>query len=382
MKLRFAVLAGALLACSPEVPTVAPSTTASAATPTPSATDASAASAAASASTTSVAASPNPNDPPRTIDLHVDTPWQVKFKGRAPTLPEGHATMSALEKGHYGAIVYPIYIADYLHDHNPTIADADEIYATIDTIIESNALLWPATKGPTPAGKITAYVSIEGAGAFAADIKQIDRFIARGVLLVGPVHANDNKLATSATGKDKKTGLTPLGKQLCERIYENGALVDVSHMSDRAFDDLATLAEQVGAPIVATHSNARAVANNPRNLTDEQLRRIAKSKGVAGVNFHSTFLKVGAEARLADAVAHAKHMIAVAGIDHVAIGSDFDGATPPVDLADASFLPAFATALRESGVSAADVHKIFSENAKRVLRWTEEHRAAKKAQKP
>ncbi len=325
---------------------------------------------------------PSPEDPPRAIDLHVDTPWQVKFKGRAPELPEGHATMAALEKGRYGAIVYPIYIADYLHNGNPTVADADEIYATVDTIIEKNALLWPATKGPTPKGKVTAYVAIEGAGAFAEDITQIDRFVARGVVLVGPVHARDNKLSTSATGKDKAVGLTDLGKKFCERVYDAGALVDVSHMSDRAFDDLATIAEAKGAPIVATHSDARAVANHPRNLTDDQLRRIAKSKGVAGVNFHSTFLRVGGEARLADAVAHAKHMIAVAGVDHVAIGSDFDGANPPSDLADASYLPAFATALREAGVSATDVHKIFSENARRVLRWGEEKRAAKRKNAP
>ncbi|NUO49875.1 MAG: dipeptidase [Polyangiaceae bacterium] len=375
------VLALSLAACSPEVGTALPSTTATEAK-APSATDASAAAASASApSSAAVATAPRPDDPPRPIDLHVDTPWQVKFKGRAPTLPEGHATMETLAKGRYAAIVYPIYIADYLHDNSPTIADADEIYATIDTIIEKNSLLWPATKGAAPADKITAYVSIEGAGAFAADITQIDRFIARGVVLIGPVHAHDNKLATSATGADKKTGLTALGKKFCERVYENGALVDVSHMSDRAFDDLATIAEKVGAPIIATHSDARAIANSPRNLTDEQLKRIAKSDGVAGVNFHSTFLKVSGEAKLADAVKHAQHMIEVAGIDHVAIGSDFDGASPPSDLADASYLPAFAKALREAGVSAEDVHKIFSENAKRVLKWGEEKRAAKRAQK-
>jgi membrane dipeptidase len=381
MRLSRIALVLALAACSPEVGTALPSTTATEAK-APSADAAGAAAASASASSSAaVASAPRPDDPPRPIDLHVDTPWQVKFKGRAPTLPEGHATMETLEKGRYAAIVYPIYIADYLHDSNPTIADADEIYATIDTIIEKNSLLWPATKGQAPSGKITAFVSIEGAGAFAADITQIDRFIARGVVLVGPVHARDNKLATSATGTDKKTGLTPLGKKFCERVYENGALVDVSHMSDRAFDDLAAIAEKVGAPIVATHSNARAVANSPRNLTDEQLKRIAKSGGVAGVNFHSTFLKVSGEAKLADAVAHTKHMIAVAGIDHVAIGSDFDGASPPSDLADASYLPAFAKALREAGVSAEDVHKIFSENARRVLEWGEDRRAAKRPNK-
>lgn len=321
---------------------------------------------------------PDPRSPPRAIDLHVDTAWQVKFKGRAPELTEGHATMVTLEKGQYGAVVYPIYIADYLHDSNPTVADAEEIYATLQTIFEKNPLLWPAPKGPTPKGKVTAYLAIEGAGAFAADITQIDRFIDRGIVFVGLVHARDNKLATSATGKDKKTGLTELGAALCERIYAGGALVDVSHMSDRAFDDLAAIAERVGAPIVATHSDARAVTNNPRNLTDAQLERIAKTGGVAGLNFHSTFLSASGTASLSDVVAHAKHMIEVAGVDHVAIGSDFDGGNPPADLADASYLPDLAAALRKAGVSAEDVHKIFSENAKRVLSWGAKRRATKK----
>ncbi len=370
-------------ACTPDAPTRRPGSSDAPLPSSAEATDgASAGASAASASTTAQSArpalvAPKPTDPPRPIDLHVDTPWQVKFKGRSPDLPEGHATMGALASGKYRGIVYPIYIADHLHQGHPTIADADEIYATVDTIISTNSLLWPATKGPAPEDKVTAYVSIEGAGAFAADITQIDRFIDRGVVLVGPVHARDNALSTSATGKDKKTGLSELGQKFCERVYARGALVDVSHMSDLAFEDAAAIAERVGAPIVATHSNARSVAAHPRNLTDDQLRRIAKSGGVAGVNFHGPFLRTGGEARLSDAVLHAKHMVAVAGVDHVAIGSDFDGASPPTDLADASHLPAFARALRDAGLSAEDVHKIFSENARRVMRWTEERRASR-----
>lgn len=370
-------LALALVGCSSERQTAPPADTTSAlptasvvATPPPSAPAAS--------ESAELAAPPDPQSPPRAIDLHVDTAWQVKFKGRPADLPEGHATQATLSKGKVGGVVYPIYIADYLHDSKPTIADADEIYATLQEIFAQNPLLWPATKGETPADKVTAWIAIEGAGAFAEDITQIDRFVARGVVLVGPVHARDNKLATSATGKDKRTGLTELGKTFCERVYTKGALVDVSHMSDRAFDDLAAIAERVGAPIVATHSNARAVTNNPRNLTDDQLRRIAQSGGVAGVNFHSTFLNASGTAKLKDAVAHTKHMIDVAGIDHVAIGSDFDGGNPPEDLADASYLPDFAAALGKAGVSPEDVHKIFSENAKRILRWTEQRDKPKK----
>ena len=335
----------------------------------------SSASAAASA-TPSPAPSPSTaRGAPRPIDMHVDTPYQVHFKGRAASLPEGQATSAMLRAGGYEAVVYPIYIPDYLNGGKPRVSDAEAIAKTLDAIVGENPLLWPASRGPAPEGKVLVLQSIEGAGAFADDVEAIDRFVARGVRFVGPVHARDNRLATSATGDAQKKkpggalGLSEIGERFCERVYAKGALVDVSHMSDASFDGLAELAERVGAPIVATHSNARAVADHPRNLTDAQLRRIAQSGGVAGLNFHAGFLARGREATLDDVVRHAKHMIAVAGIDHVGLGSDFDGATPPADLADASRLPALAAALRKSGLSEDDVHKIYGDNVKRVLAW-------------
>ena len=336
--------------------------------PAPSPTPLPPASAQASA-TAPTGARPDPSSVPRGIDMHCDTPYQVRTKGRSLTLDGGHITPDTLRRGHVGGVFLVIYIADTLHDGHPTIADADAIYETLDQIVARHPdVLWPSTRGPTPDGKVTAYASIEGAGAFADDIKQIDRFIDRGVRLVGPVHMHNNRLATSST--DKHTGgLTDLGKEFCERVYRKGALVDVSHLSDEGFQDVVLLARRFRAPIVATHSNARALVDHPRNLTDDQLRAIAASGGVAGVNFYNGYLRIGAEATLADAVKQAMHMVKVAGADHVGIGSDFDGGTPPKDLADASYLPAFARALEEAGLSREDIHKVFSENVKRVLAW-------------
>jgi membrane dipeptidase len=301
--------------------------------------------------------------------MHCDTPYQVKTKGRSLALDTGHITPDTLRRGQVGGVFFVIYIADSLHNNNPTIADADSIFETVDQIFARHAnILWPATRGPTPDGKVTAFVSIEGAGPFADDITQIDRFIARGVRLVGPVHMHNNRLSTSSTEKHTG-GLTDVGKKFCERVYSKGALVDVSHMSDEGFQDVVAIAGRFKAPIVASHSNARAVADHPRNLTDDALRAIARSGGVVGVNFYTGYLKIGAEATLADAVQQTLYMVKVAGVDHVGIGSDFDGGTTPKDLADASYFPAFAARLGEAGLSAADVHKIFSENVKRVLAW-------------
>ena len=300
------------------------------------------------------------------VDLHVDTPWKVHFKDRPLALPRGHATLKALEKGHYIGITYPIYIPDYIHKWNPTIADAEAIYDTIDRLIGAHEQLVDASAGPIPEGRIAAFVSIEGAGPFAADISAIDRFIERGVRLIGPVHAHDNLLATSATGKKYEYGLSDLGKAFCKRVYSKGALVDVSHMSDKAFADLVPIATKAGAPIVATHSNARKLRGHKRNLTDQQLSAIAKSGGVAGVNLYRSFVAKGAP-DMNDLVAQALHMIDIMGIDHMAIGSDFDGGTPVLE--SAASMPKFVKALRDAGLSDEDLRKLFAANALRVLAW-------------
>src|SRR5262249_50502137 len=163
-------------------------------------------------------------------------------------------------------------------------------------------------------------------------------------------------------------GLTEVGKKFCERVYSHGALIDVSHLSDQSFADLVPIAKKYGAPIVATHSNSRALAAHPRNLTDDELRTIGETGGVAGLNFHSPFVSKKQDPALDDVVAQAEHMIAVAGIDHVAIGSDFDGGIDPADgLDDASMLPALAERLSRKGLSREDILKIFSMNALRIL---------------
>lgn len=311
-----------------------------------------------------------PREPtPMVVDLHVDVPYQVHFKSRHPALREGHATPATLRAGNYGGIVLPIYMHP-VHKDGSHIEDAAGILTSIEKIVEKSQAFTKIGAPAAEPGKVSVFLSIEGAGAFSKYVPAIDRFIERGVRLIGPVHSSNNDFASSATGKRVEFGLTDLGKQFCTRIYERGALVDVSHLSDAGFSDLVPIARSFGAPIVATHSNARAVAKHPRNLTDEQLRAIAETGGVAGLNFHSPFVAVGEEATLDDVMLHLNHMVKIAGIDHVAIGSDYDGGIKPArGLEDASALPRLAARMRKSGMSEADVLKVFSLNALRVLGW-------------
>jgi membrane dipeptidase len=185
-----------------------------------------------------------------------------------------------------------------------------------------------------------------------------------------PPRATRSITASRTSASSSAHGFTDLGKQFCERVYSHGALVDVSHLSDKAFADLVPIAKKYGAPIVATHSNSRAIARHPRNLTDEELRIIGETGGVAGLNFHSPFVSGKQDPTIDDVIVQLEHMIKLAGIDHVAIGSDFDGGiTPAKGLDDASMLPALAARLKRKGMSHEDVLKIFSMNALRILGW-------------
>ncbi len=158
------------------------------------------------------------------------------------------------------------------------------------------------------------------------------------------------------------------GRVFVRRAFALGLLVDVSHASDRAVADILALSNAAHGVVVATHSNARALADHPRNLSDGQLRAIAATGGVIGVNFHGPFLARARRARLRDVVQQIQYLRDLVGVDHVAIGSDFEGdIRPPEELRDASRYPELASALARAGLEASEVRKIFAENALRVL---------------
>jgi membrane dipeptidase len=145
-------------------------------------------------------------------------------------------------------------------------------------------------------------------------------------------------------------------------------LLDVSHASRRATHEMLELAGKTQSPVIATHSDAAALANHPRNLGDDELRGIARTGGVVGVNFHARFVNGRASATLADVVKQVKHLVRVMGAEHVAIGSDFEGdIRPPVGLSDVSGYQRLAAALLDAGMTRDAVRGIMAENAFRLL---------------
>jgi microsomal dipeptidase-like Zn-dependent dipeptidase len=224
-------------------------------------------------------------------------------------------------------------------------------------------------------GQVTAIVHMEGAEALAPDLSDLDDWYARGLRSVGPVWSRPNDFGEGVpfafpSSPDTGPGLTPAGKRLVHACNRLGILVDLSHLNEAGFWDIASLAL---APLVATHSNAHALCPSSRNLTDAQLDAIAASEGVVGINFAPAFLREdGAddpETPVAEIVRHVDYVAERIGVDHVALGSDLEGATMPTGLGGAEGLPRLVELLR-SRYSEEDVAKITHGNWLRVLEAT------------
>lgn len=217
-----------------------------------------------------------------------------------------------------------------------------------------------------PGRRVGGLLSIEGAEALEGSLDAVDEFYARGVRAIGITWNRRNAFGRGvrAEGED---GLTKLGFQLVEKMEAMGMIVDVSHLSDPAFDDVAAVAKM---PFIASHSNARALNEHPRNLTDAQIRRIADSGGAVGAVFVPNFVALKpTKSYLEHLVDHIGHIVKVGGIECAALGSDFDGyrGVEGHVLADASEYPLLVDALHSRGYPAPSIEKILSRNWRRVF---------------
>lgn len=301
------------------------------------------------------------------VDLHVDLPYQLGYHAKPLREGTGQARLTALQMGGSVGIVLPLFVPRDVSKTGPRAIDLEDSYLRVYAeLTNGSGLAFPGCG--TGAG-IRTWLSFEGAGPLASAPESLDAWVARGIRVVGLVHTEHNALASSSgDSRAVDYGLTPAGVKLVERAHALGVPVDVSHASDRAVTDVLAVAKRTGGVVVATHSNARALCDHPRNLTDAQLRGIAATGGVVGLNFHSPFVVRGRPATLADVVRQAKHLVQVAGADHVAIGADFEGGIRPAKgLEDASRFPDLGRALLAAGLSEGVVRKLLSENALRVL---------------
>ena len=306
--------------------------------------------------------------------------------------------------------------APYAHRHGDSFARALRYVETIRAFASRHpdALRFATTAAEVRAAKqnhrVAILIGVEGGHAIEASLDNLRELYARGARYMTLTWNNGNPWAGSSIGVDgtRKTGLSPFGRSVIHEMNRLGMLVDISHVSDSTFYDvLATSA----APVIASHSSARAINDVPRNLSDDQLRAIARNGGVVNINFYSRFVDPVYRARaeevdravarerrtlaprgdssatrarmaalrdsllaaipptpFATLIEHFVHVARVAGVDHVGIGSDFDGVTAlPSGMEDVTALPRIAQALLDGGYTDADVTKMLGGNMLRVM---------------
>jgi membrane dipeptidase len=225
-------------------------------------------------------------------------------------------------------------------------------------------------------GVFAAVLHIEGAEAIDRDFDALDLYYEAGLRSIGPVWSRSNIFGHGVPFRfphspDTGPGLTARGKELVRRCNELRVMLDLSHLNEAGFWDVAKLSQ---APLVATHSNVHALSPSTRNLTDRQLDAVRDSDGMVGVNFHVGFTRPdgGRESDMPlDVLAdHVDYLVERMGIDHVGFGSDFDGAVMPDEIGDAAGLPALLATLRQRGYREPDIRKLANENWLRVLKTT------------
>lgn len=303
------------------------------------------------------------------IDLHVDLSYQYNYQGKPFESATGEFRARDLERAGVRGVVLPLYIPHDVSPAGPRLQDLEHSYARVfGALLKTPPYALPGCG--RAAGKVSTWFSFEGAGPLAERPAELPVWVARGVRLFGLVHSYDNPLSgSSGEPGSRHKGLTTTGRELARRIVALGGVLDVSHASDRATDEMIEIGRQAGVPVVASHSNARALAPHARNLTDAQIRGLAATGGVVGLNLHQRFLaRRGLAAELSDVVGQVRHIERLVGLEHLALGTDYEGGIRPVPgLGNIGELQTLADALRVEGLAEREIEQIFYKNALRVL---------------
>ena len=312
-----------------------------------------------------------------TLDSHCDTPMffpqGVHFEQRDPKVLYD---LHKMTDGKQDAVTMVAYLPQHpkpgeLPEGMSPRQYADSIFDQIEAIVAHENDYVALAKTPQQLyenkamDKKSIMLGIENGLAIEDDIRNIAHFAQRGIVYITLCHNGDNAICDSARGTQTHGGVSAFGEQVIREMNRLGVMVDLSHGAETSFFDALSISQ---TPIVCSHSNCKALCDVPRNLTDAQLKALAQAGGVAQITLYHGFLRKEGEADIRDAMAHLNHAIDVMGIDHVGLGTDFDGDGGIKGLADASELINFTTALLRQRFSKADIKKIWGENWLRVMR--------------
>src|SRR3954466_8206098 len=334
------------------------------------------------------------------MDSHIDTAQRIlidraDIRQRSPV---GHVDIPRLKEGGVNAPFFALWVPTYYKGAEAirrTLDLRDAMQRLFDTHPEQIALALTAAdvERITKNGRIAAILTVEGGHQIDDDLAVLRMYHRLGVRSMTLTHFRNTNWADSSTDTPVHNGLTAFGKEVVREMNRLGMIVDVSHVSDKTFYDTLEVSTK---PVIATHSSCRALSDVVRNMTDDMLQALAKKGGVMGINFGEGFIspkdaetlrrtiannnkapvlygkalddyageqyrkefseRYKAQATIEDVVAHIDHVVKIAGIDHVGIGSDFDGiAGPPQGLEDVSKMPALVAALLKHGYSERDI---------------------------
>ena len=329
-----------------------------------------------------------------TLDSHCDTPMffsqGINFASRDPKIL---VDLHKMTEGHLDATIMVAYIEQQERDmatlENAT-AKANQILTKIENMAAANCTAVDIAYTPADilrnkhAGKKSIMMGIENGYAIGLDISNVEAFRKRGVVYMTLCHNGDNDICDSARGKHEHHGVSTFGADVIHEMNRLGMMVDLSHASEESFYDALDISS---APIVCSHSSSRALCDHPRNLTDSQMQALAKAGGVAQVTLYHGFLVKDSidynpcnvqrrfaepassikEATILDAIEHLNHMVNVMGIEHVGLGTDFDGDGGIRGCASASELINFTRRLLRERYSEEQIQMIWGGNFLRVM---------------
>ena len=329
---------------------------------------------------------------------------------------DGSVDIPRMREGGLGAIFFSIWIPSKITGTQAVSRAIAQIEAVREQVLSHPTELALATtaaevRAAHKEGKIAALMGVEGGHMINSDLEVLRKFAAFGVRYMTLTHSGNDEWADSSTDAPAHNGLTDFGKDVVREMNRLGMVVDISHVSDKTFYDALEISK---GPMMASHSSCRALCDSPRNMTDQMMKDLATKGGVVQINYHVGFLsqefrnaekahpeweqaiavevkkncgeneacqliegdrvtrKYVAEGKLprvewTKIIEHIDHAVKVAGVDHVGLGSDFDGANMPYGMENAARLPKITEALLKKGYSEGDVKKILGENTLRVM---------------
>ena len=314
-----------------------------------------------------------------TLDTHCDTPMffsqGIDIRRRDPKIL---VDLHKMEEGGLDASIMAAYIPQGARDDKGLAAAtrmADGIFAKIDQMVsEAEGVELARTPAQLTSlkaqGKHAIMKAIENGYALGKDIANVERYARQGIVYITLCHNGDNDICDSAAKtRNEHGGVSEYGEKVIKGMNRCGIMVDLSHGGEKSFYDAIQISS---LPIVCSHASARALCDHPRNLSDDQLRALSKNGGVAQVTFYEGFLRRDGKATVADAMNHLEHMIEIAGIEHVGIGSDFDGDGGVPGIASASEMINITKRLLAKRYSEEDIALIWGGNFLRVMQQVQD----------